>query len=83
MLEDALFDRMDRALILSSDSDFVPALHSLKRYAAVRPVDAVVCPPIRREGAAKEMRAVSERLFGTSPRFMREKQLRDTVFESD
>ncbi len=80
ILEDALYDRMDRALLMTSDSDFVPALYSLNRYAITRPVDAVVCPPIKRESAGKEIQTCCHALFGTKIRYMREKQLQESLF---
>ena len=75
IIEDAFYDRLDRALLISSDSDFVPVLHSLHRYAAHRPVDAVICPPIGRESPAKDIVTTCKRLFGTSARYMRVKGL--------
>ncbi len=83
ILEDALYDRMDRALLVTSDSDFIPALYSLKRYAEKRLVDAVVCPPIKREGAGKEIQNCSRKLFSTKTRYMRIKHLHNSLFALD
>jgi len=70
VLEDAVFDRMDRALIISSDSDFIPVLHSLNRYRERREVDAVMCPPIGRDKSAKAVIEKCRELFGTTERRM-------------
>lgn len=83
ILEDALYDRMDRALLVTSDSDFMPALYSLNRYAKSRPVDAVVCPPIKREDAGKEIQKCCRELFSTKTRYMRIKHLHNSLFTSD
>lgn len=81
ILEDAVFDRMDRALLFSSDSDHVPVLHSLKRYSAVRKVDVVICPPLGRESPAKDILKETKKVFGTSPRYTRKSHLADSLFD--
>ena len=83
MIEDAFYNRIDRALLISADSDFVPVLHSLHRYAEYRPVDAVICPPIGRESPAKDIIASCGRLFGTSTRYMRVKWLAGSLFATE
>lgn len=79
VLEDALYDRMDRALLVTSDSDFIPALYSLKRFSEIRPVDAVLCPPIERVGAGKDIQSRCYELFATKPRYMRIGDLRRSL----
>jgi len=83
MLEDAFYDRMDRALLITSDSDFVPALYALKRYADIRPVDAIICPPLERQGPAKAVRGACSTLFDTSPRYMHVNGVRHSLFNAD
>lgn len=73
-------DQMDPALLMTSDSDSVPALYSLKRYATTPAVYAVVYPPIKRENAGHEMQPYCRELFGTKTRCMRVKQLLDWLF---
>lgn len=80
MLEDAVFDRMDRALLFSSDSDHVPVLHSLNRYSVVRNVDVVICPPLGRESPAKDLLRENRKLFNTSPRYVRKNHLASSLF---
>ncbi len=80
MLEDAFYDRMDRALLFSSDSDFVPALYSLHRYSSHRPIDVVMCPPLGRESPAKTVLNTCSNLFATKPRYTRRKALANSLF---
>lgn len=81
MLEDAVFDRMDRALLFSSDGDFIPALHSISRYSKEkRKVDVVVCPPIGRDSSGRNVIKTSEQLFNNRPRYMHLSQLKKSLF---
>lgn len=80
IFEDAVFDRMDRALLFSSDSDHVPVLHSINRYAVVRKVDVVICPPLGREAPAKEILREGRKLFGIAPRYVRKTHLASSLF---
>jgi len=80
MLEDALFDHMDRALLISADSDFIPALYSIKRYSEVRPVDVVVCAPLGRENPSKDIRGTCEKLFNNTSRYIYPNQLKNSLF---
>lgn len=81
VLEDAVFDRMDRALIISSDSDFILILHSINRYRENREVDAVICPLIGRDKSAKAVIDKCRELFGTTEQRMYPNTVKKSLFD--
>ena len=60
MLDDAYRDRCDRLIVVSGDSDLIPAVKMVKRRFGTKMVHVYVPARDPRRGAAKELRAEAD-----------------------